>query len=68
MPLSSDQDNNLAASFDVKSNKATQKGLAAQISTKSGKKNGQAKDTGSGGVTAAVKKDGKMLVTTEVYL
>ena len=60
MPPSSDQDTQQTTSGDSKPSKVSQKATGVQIPTKNGKKNGTAKDSGGGGIMAAVKKDGKM--------
>lgn len=53
------EDAHQTANTSAKAAKVTQKTTAGQANTK-GKKNGAAKDSGLGGVMAAVKKEGKM--------
>jgi hypothetical protein len=60
MPTSpTPEDAHQTSTTSSKSAKVTQKTTAGQANTK-GKKNGAAKDSGLGGVMAAVKKEGKM--------
>jgi hypothetical protein len=63
MPPSFDQDNANTSSNTSQPDKLTSKtsSVGVQIPTKSGRKNGTAKDNGSGGVLAAVTKNASKL-------
>lgn len=64
MPLSPEPDHNQSTNSDTKTGKVTQKNSGVSSHAKGSKKNGSAKDSGGGGVMAAVKREAKMSVVS----